>query len=52
MAKISMPRIGKFVRPYRVTDGKKFRLKDWDPADTAGLKEEKKTGEGDFSPAA
>ena len=42
MAKIGMSRVRKFVRPYRVTDGRKFRLKDWDPADTAGLKEEKK----------
>jgi len=42
MAKIKTSRIAKFVRPYRVTEGKKFRLQDWDPADTAGLKEEKK----------
>ena len=42
MAKIGMSRVRKFVRPYRVTDGRKFRLRDWDPADTAGLKEEKK----------
>ena len=27
-----------FVHPYRVTDGKKFRLKDFDPADTGDLK--------------
>ena len=37
-----MSRIRKFIAPYRVTDGKKFRLRDCDPADTAGLKEEKK----------
>jgi PPK2 family polyphosphate:nucleotide phosphotransferase len=42
MAKIGMSRIRKFVAPYRVTDGRKFRLKDHDPADTAGLKEDKK----------
>ena len=42
MAKIGMSRVRKFVRPYRVTDGRKFRLRDWDPGDTAGLKEEKK----------
>jgi PPK2 family polyphosphate:nucleotide phosphotransferase len=42
MAKAGMSRIRKFVAPYRVTDGKKFRLKACDPADTAGLKEEKK----------
>jgi PPK2 family polyphosphate:nucleotide phosphotransferase len=28
------------VRPFRVTDGKKFRLKDFDPADTLGFKSE------------
>jgi len=32
MAMIGMSRVRKFVRPYRVTDGRKFRLKDWDPA--------------------
>ena len=42
MAKIGMSRIRKFIAPYRVTDGRKFRLRDCDPADTAGLKEEKK----------
>ena len=42
MPKIRMSNIRKFVRPYRITDGRKFRLKDWDPADTAHLKEEKK----------
>ncbi len=42
MARITMSRIRDFVRPYRVVDGKKFRLREWDPADTAGLKEEKK----------
>jgi PPK2 family polyphosphate:nucleotide phosphotransferase len=42
MAKISPSRIAKFVRPYRVDDGRKFRLKDHDPGDTAGLREEKR----------
>ncbi|HQR45174.1 MAG TPA: polyphosphate kinase 2 family protein [Thermoanaerobaculia bacterium] len=42
MAKISTSRIAKFVRPYRITDGRKFRLKDYDPGDTAGLKPDKK----------
>ncbi|MBV9294854.1 MAG: polyphosphate kinase 2 family protein [Acidobacteriaceae bacterium] len=27
----------KFIKPYHVDDGKKFRLKDFDPADTQGL---------------
>jgi len=30
----------KFVDSLRVTDGKKFRLKDFDPADTLGIKSE------------
>jgi len=30
--------IDRFLTPFRVTDGKKFRLKDIDPADTRGLK--------------
>jgi PPK2 family polyphosphate:nucleotide phosphotransferase len=42
MPKISKKSVREFVRPYRINDGKRFRLKDWDPADTAGLKEEKK----------
>jgi PPK2 family polyphosphate:nucleotide phosphotransferase len=42
MPKLGMSRIRRFVRPYRVTDGRKFRLKAWNPSDTAGLKEEKK----------
>ena len=32
----------KFIKPYRVTDGKTFRLKDVDPGDTAGFKAEDK----------
>lgn len=35
-------RIEKFVSPYRVTKGKKFRLKDIDPGDTGGLGSEQK----------
>ncbi|HVO52540.1 MAG TPA: polyphosphate kinase 2 family protein [Thermoanaerobaculia bacterium] len=42
MAKIKMSRIVRFVKPYRVTSGKGFRLKDHDPSDTAGLREDKK----------
>ncbi len=33
-------KLSKFVTPYRVERGKQFRLKDCDPADTAGLKDE------------
>ena len=32
----------KLAEPYRVTDGRRFRLKDFDPADTAGLGSEAK----------
>ncbi len=32
-----------FAQPFRVDDGKKFRLKDSDPGDTQGLKSEFKT---------
>jgi PPK2 family polyphosphate:nucleotide phosphotransferase len=32
----------KFSKPYRVTDGNRFRLKDFDPEDTHGLKSEDK----------
>jgi PPK2 family polyphosphate:nucleotide phosphotransferase len=42
MATIKMSRIARFVEPYRITKGKGFRLKDHDPRDTAGLREEKK----------
>src|ERR1700680_4229587 len=31
----------RIVSPYCVTDGKKFRLKDFDPADTNGIKSKK-----------
>jgi PPK2 family polyphosphate:nucleotide phosphotransferase len=32
-----MKSLAEFITPYRVTDGKKFRLKDYDPDDTGGL---------------
>ena len=32
----------KLSKPYRITDGKKFRLKDVDPGDTGDLKEQDK----------
>jgi PPK2 family polyphosphate:nucleotide phosphotransferase len=35
-------RAGKFSKPFRVTDGADFRLKDVDPCDTLGLKSEDK----------
>jgi len=36
-----MGKDAKLSRPYRVENGKKFRLKDYDPGDTGGLKLEK-----------
>ena len=38
LKKSQLERIDKFTRPYRVTSGKGFRLKDIDPGDTGGLK--------------
>ncbi|MGB8433075.1 MAG: polyphosphate kinase 2 family protein [Burkholderiales bacterium] len=43
MAEIDPQRLEKFLRPYRVTKGKGFKLKDHDPGDTHGLKSEQKT---------
>jgi PPK2 family polyphosphate:nucleotide phosphotransferase len=31
-------KMGEFVKPFRIEDGAGFRLKDFDPADTRGLK--------------
>ncbi len=31
-----------FIKPYRIVDGRGFRLKDIDPTDTAGLESEMK----------
>ena len=42
MAKSEYKKIRKLIKPYRVTNGKKFRLKDVDPDDTGGLKSEVK----------
>lgn len=36
-----LERIQKYVHPFRVTSGKGFRLKDFDAADTCGLKMDK-----------
>jgi PPK2 family polyphosphate:nucleotide phosphotransferase len=35
----------KFAKPFRVEHGKKFRLKDYDPADTAKLHSHERAGE-------
>ncbi|MBK9098864.1 MAG: polyphosphate kinase 2 family protein [bacterium] len=40
--KESIKRAKKFVKPFRITDGKDFRLKHIDPADTLNLKSEDK----------
>ena len=37
-----LKRIDRFVGPYRITDGRKFRLKDIDPGDTHKLGSERK----------
>jgi polyphosphate kinase 2 (PPK2 family) len=36
-----LDRIQKYVHPFRVTKGKGFQLKDFDPVDTRGLKMDK-----------
>ena len=42
MPKFNFKRIRKFISPYRVTNGKGFRLKDFDPRDTAHMDSEDK----------
>jgi len=37
-----LKRVRKFTKPFRITDGKEFRLKHIDPEDTLGLKSEDK----------
>ncbi len=41
-------RVHRFVSPYRVVKGKKFRLKEIDPGDTGGLGSEKKAAARDL----
>ena len=41
-------RIDRFVSPYRITKGKKFRLKDIDPGDTSSLGSEQKPAAREF----
>jgi len=43
VAKPDIKHLKKYVHPYRVTSGKGFRLKDFDPGDTHGLKSEFKS---------
>jgi PPK2 family polyphosphate:nucleotide phosphotransferase len=40
--KETLARIEKFIAPYRVSRGKSFRLKDFDPSDTQGIQSERK----------
>jgi PPK2 family polyphosphate:nucleotide phosphotransferase len=42
MAKAKLKNVHKFIEPYIVTSGKHFRLKDYQPDDTHGLKSEDK----------
>src|SRR5215218_6889881 len=43
MKKSEFKRLDKFIHPYRVTRGKRIRLKDIDPADTGRLTSENKS---------
>jgi|SRR5208337_889247 len=38
MEKMKAKQVHEFIKPYVVTSGEKFRLKDYDPRDTHGLK--------------
>ncbi|MCM2254696.1 MAG: polyphosphate kinase 2 family protein [Vicinamibacteria bacterium] len=40
-----MPQDKDFAAPYRITDGRRFRLRDIDPGDTGGLKSKDKARE-------
>jgi PPK2 family polyphosphate:nucleotide phosphotransferase len=42
MDKKTLKGLADFIDPYRVTNGSRFRLKDIDPGDTRGLKDEQK----------
>src|SRR6478609_6513402 len=41
LTKEVLNKIQKYVHPFRITKGKDFRLKDFGPADTCGLKLDK-----------
>ena len=41
-AKEILKHVRKFAKPFRVTDGEKFRLKDFDPGETLGYDDEDK----------
>ena len=36
-----LDQIQKYTQPFRITNGKRFQLKDFDPRDTRGLKMDK-----------
>jgi PPK2 family polyphosphate:nucleotide phosphotransferase len=42
LSKKALAQIQKYVRPFRVTKGRGFKLKDFDPGDTCGLKLDKR----------
>jgi PPK2 family polyphosphate:nucleotide phosphotransferase len=42
MAKPKLKHVDKFIKPYSITSGKDFRLKDFDPGDTHHLQSEDK----------
>lgn len=39
-----MSKLDKFIKPYVITSGKRFRLKDFDPGDTDGVNLDKDSG--------
>jgi PPK2 family polyphosphate:nucleotide phosphotransferase len=41
----SKRRIERFIKPFRIADGRKFKLKDVDPDDTGGLKSKQEASE-------
>lgn len=48
MKKAQLERLDRFIAAYRITSGKRFRLKDIDPGDTGGLKFEDKPEAGEM----
>lgn len=48
MAKIDSKRIEEFLVPYRITSGKGFKLSDYNPGDTHGLRSEAKGAAADL----
>jgi hypothetical protein len=47
-----LKRVSEFTEPFRVDNGKKFHLKDFDPGDTLEFGDESKPRTKKLSPAA